>query len=78
MELKQVLESGDLETIREKTRGAQRGGPAARAGALRRRPGRPRTGRRDRERRGSLGTEDEVVEDADFEVIDDDETATKA
>ena len=35
------------------------------------------TDRRDRERRGSSAIEDEVVEDADFEVIDD-ETATKA
>ena len=42
MELKQVLESGDLETIREKTQALERGGPAARAGALRRCPGRRR------------------------------------
>ena len=77
MELKQVLESGDLETIREKTQALNeaaqplaqalyadaQAGPAAPAGAAGNGERRP--------------DEDEVVEDADFEVIDD-ETATKA
>ena len=77
MELKQVLESGDLATIREKTRRTQRGGPAAGPGALCGCPG-----RRVHSRCGRRGTssvaDDDVVEDADFEVIEDDETAAKA
>ena len=78
MELKQVLESGDLETIREKTQAlneaakplaealyadAQAGSAQAGAGAA---------------ANGDAPADDEVVEDADFEVIEDDETATKS
>jgi len=77
MELKQVLEGGDLETIREKTQALNeaaqplaqalyadaQAGPSAPTGAA--------------ENGGTSSDEDEVVEDADFEVIDD-ETETKA
>ena len=77
MELKQVLESGDLDDDPREDEGAQRGGAAARAGALRGRAGRAADrgpGNGGQRRR----TEDEVVEDADYEVIDEDEAAKKA
>ena len=75
MELKQVLESGDLEAIREKTQAlneaaqplaqaiyaeAQAASQQAANGA------------------GDGASDDEVVEDADYEVIDEDEAAKKA
>ena len=80
MELKQVLESGDLETIREKTQALNEAAqPLAQALYA------------DAQAASSGGTEDggagngatsaaddEIVEDADFEVIEEDETATKS
>ncbi len=80
MELKQVLESGDLETIREKTQALNEAAqPLAQALYA------------DAQAASSRGTEDggagngatsaaddEIVEDADFEVIEEDETATKS
>jgi molecular chaperone DnaK len=75
MELKQVLESGDIATIQEKTQALNEAAqPLAQAlyadaQAAAAASGTPTDG-------GST-TEDEVVEDADYEVIDD-ETATKA
>jgi molecular chaperone DnaK len=78
MELKQVLESGDLEAIREKTQAlneaaqplAQALYADAQAGAT------PTSGDGGAAGNGAAA-DDEVVEDADFEVIEDDETATK-
>ena len=80
MELKQVLEGGDLETIREKTQALNEAAqPLAQALYA------------DAQAASSGGTEDggggngatsaaddEIVEDADFEVIEEDETATKS
>ena len=68
MELKQVLESGDLETIREKTQALNEAAqPLAQAlyadAQAASAPGRrPANG-------SARAAEDEVVEDADFEVI---------
>jgi len=80
MELKQVLESGDLETIREKTQALNEAAqPLAQALYADAQAGPSPSGAAT----GAAGNgdatpdEDEVVEDADFEVIDD-ETATKA
>jgi molecular chaperone DnaK len=79
MELKQVLESGDLETIREKTQALNEAAQPlaqvlyadAQAASA---PGPAGDGAA-----GNGGAaEDEVVEDADFEVIEDDEPAAKA
>ena len=76
MELKQVLESGDLETIREKTQALNEAAqPLAQALYADAQAG-PAAG--SAENGSSSVTDDEVVEDADFEVIEDDETATKA
>jgi molecular chaperone DnaK len=74
MELKQVLESGDIETIRQKTQALNEAAqPLAQAlYADSQATSAPAGGAGD----GSA-VEDEVVEDADYEVIDD-ETATKA
>jgi molecular chaperone DnaK len=76
MELKQVLESGDLEAIREKTQAlndaAQPLTQAVYADAQAASSAGPA------ENGGATATDDEVVEDADFEVIEDDETATKS
>ena len=75
MELRQVLESGDLESIRSKTQALNEAAqPLAQAiyadaQAASASAGTPGD--------GASATEDEVVEDADYEVIDD-ETATKA
>ena len=78
MELKQVLESGDLETIREKTQALNEAAqPLAQAIYADAQAG-VAAADGDGGNGGSSTTEDEVVEDADFEVIDDDETATKA
>ncbi len=76
MELKQVLESGDLETIREKTQALNEAAqPLAQALYADQQaastPGAADNG-------GAAAGDDDVVEDADFEVIEDDETATKA
>jgi molecular chaperone DnaK len=74
MELKQVLETGDLEAIREKTQAlneaAQPLAQALYADAQAGPTPPPADG-------GASSTEDEVVEDADYEVIDD-EPAAKA
>jgi molecular chaperone DnaK len=78
MELKQVLETGDIATIQEKTQAlneaaqplAQALYADAQAQSQSAPTGTPGDG-------GPSTTEDEVVEDADYEVIDD-ETATKA
>ena len=74
MELKQVLETGDIDTIREKTQALNEAAqPLAQAlYADQQAPSAPTGGAGN----GS-SAEDEVVEDADYEVIDD-ETATKA
>ncbi len=76
MELKQVLESGDLATIREKTEALnQAAQPLAQAlyadTQAASAPGGADGG-------GASAGDDEIVEDADFEVIEDDETAAKA
>ena len=68
MELKQVLESGDLETIREKTQALNEAAQPLAAGALRGRPGRLAPPGGDGAA-AAASTEDEVVEDADYEVI---------
>jgi len=75
MELKQVLESGDLETIREKTQALNEAAqPLAQALYADAQAASAPGGTEN----GAAAGEDEVVEDADFEVIEDDETATKA
>jgi molecular chaperone DnaK len=78
MELKQVLESGDLETIREKTQALNEAAqPLAQAlYADAQAASTPPSGDGGAAGNGAAG--DEVVEDADYEVIEDDETATKA
>ena len=75
---KQVLESGDLETIRAKTQALNEAAqPLAQAlYADAQAAARPPSGDGGAAGNGAAG--DEVVEDADYEVIDDDETATKA
>ena len=74
MELKQVLESGDLETIRAKTEALNEAAQPL-AQAIYARGAGCTDGRGAPENGGASATEDEVVEDADFEVIEDDETA---
>jgi molecular chaperone DnaK len=80
MELRQVLESGDIDTIREKTQAlneaAQPLAQALYADAQAASAAGSAAGSSGGDT-GSSSTEDEVVEDADYEVIDD-ETATKA
>ena len=78
MELKQVLESGDLETIRAKTQALNEAAqPLAEAlYADAQAASTPPSGDGGAAGNGAAG--DEVVEDADYEVIEDDETATKA
>ena len=76
MELKQVLESGDLETIRAKTEALNEAAqPLAQALYADAQAGQAPSGAAGNGE--AAPDEDEVVEDADFEVIDD-ETATKA
>ncbi len=76
MELKQVLESGDLETIRAKTEALNEAAqPLAQALYADAQAGPAPSGAAGNGE--AAPDEDEVVEDADFEVIDD-ETATKA
>jgi len=75
MELKQVLESGDLATIREKTEALNEAAqPLAQAlyadAQAASTPGATDTD-------GAPVVDEDIVEDADFEVIEDDETATK-
>ncbi len=79
MELKQVLESGDLETIREKTQALNEAAqPLAQALYADQQAGPAPSSATGAAGNGEAAPdEDEVVEDADFEVIDD-ETATKA
>jgi molecular chaperone DnaK len=79
MELKQVLESGDLETIREKTQALNEAAqPLAQALYADAQAGPAPSGATGATGNGeATPDQDEVVEDADFEVIDD-ETATKA
>ena len=78
MELKQVLEGGDLETIRAKTQALNEAAqPLAEAlYADAQAASTPPSGDGGAGGNGAAG--DEVVEDADYEVIEDDETATKA
>ncbi|RDI73946.1 chaperone protein DnaK [Gaiella occulta] len=75
MELKQVLESGDVNAIREKTQALNEAtqplAQALYAQASATTSGTAGNG-------GGSSTEDEVVEDADYEVIDEDEAAKKA
>jgi len=76
MELKQVLESGDLAAIREKTEALNEAAqPLAQAlyadAQAASAPGAT-------DANASSVTDDDIVEDADFEVIEDDETAAKA
>jgi molecular chaperone DnaK len=80
MELKQVLETGDLETIRAKTEALNEAAqPLAQALYADAQAGPAPSSATGAAGNGEATTpdEDEVVEDADFEVIDD-ETATKA
>ena len=75
MELKQVLETGDLETIRAKTEALNEAAqPLAQALYADTQAASAQTGNGE----GASSTEDEVVEDADYEVIDEDEAAKKA
>ena len=70
MELKQVLESGDLETIREKTQALNEAAqPLAQALYADAQAASARPATAAGNGGGSAG-EDEVVEDADFEVIE--------
>jgi molecular chaperone DnaK len=75
MELKQVLESGDLETIREKTQALNEAAQPLAQVLYADAQAAPSPGATEN---GASAADDEVVEDADFEVIEDDETATKA
>jgi molecular chaperone DnaK len=79
MELKQVLESGDLETIREKTQALNEAAqPLAQALYADAQAASAQGSDDSGAATNGAAGEDEVVEDADFEVIEDDETATKA
>ena len=74
MELRQALESNDLADIQREDAGARAGCAAARPGGLC--PGEPAGQRRPPAGDGGVGRRrDEVVEDADYEVIDEDEAA---
>src|SRR4051794_4041091 len=77
MELKQVLESGDLETIREKTQALNEAAQPLAQALYADAQSAPASGPSNGGDAGASSVEDEDVEDADFEVIDD-ETATKA
>jgi molecular chaperone DnaK len=75
MELRQVLEGGDLDAIREKTQALNDAAqPLAQALYADTQAASAQTGNGE----GASSTEDEVVEDADYEVIDEDEAAKKA
>jgi molecular chaperone DnaK len=75
MELRQTLEGSDLTEIRDKTNALQQAAqPLAQAVYAQASAG--TTGGNGGEAEG--GAEDEVVEDADYEVIDEDETAKRS
>jgi molecular chaperone DnaK len=75
MELRQTLEGSDLAEIRDKTNALRRAAqPLAQAVYAQASTG--ATGGNGGEAEGSV--EDEVVEDADYEVIDEDETAKRS
>ena len=75
MELRQTLEGSDLTEIRDKTNALQQAAqPLAQAVYSQASTG--ATGGNGGEAEG--GAEDEVVEDADYEVIDEDETAKRS
>jgi molecular chaperone DnaK len=76
MELKQVLESGDLATIREKTEALNEAAQPLAQALYADAQAASAPGGADAE--ASSAADDEIVEDADFEVIEDDETAAKA
>jgi molecular chaperone DnaK len=74
MELRQVLEGSDLSEIRAKTEALQQAAqPLAQAVYAQASQAASATGGNG----GSEGVEDEVVEDADYEVIDEDEAAKR-
>ncbi|MCY7301771.1 MAG: molecular chaperone DnaK [Thermoleophilia bacterium] len=73
MELKQVLESGDLATIREKTEALNEAAQPLAQALYADAQAASAPGAADAE--ASSPADDEIVEDADFEVIEDDETA---
>jgi len=75
MELKQALEGSDLADIRAKTEALNEAAqPLAQAVYAQASEAASAPGGAN----GGSSGEDEVVEDADYEVIDDDEAATKA
>ncbi len=76
MELKQVLESGDLATIREKTEALNQAAQPLAEALYADAQAASAPGSADGD--ASSVVDDEIVEDADFEVIEDDETAAKA
>ncbi len=75
MELKQVLESGDLETIRAQTEALNEAAKPLAEALYADVQAASASGQNGD---GAGVADDEVVEDADFEVIEDDETAAKA
>ena len=74
MELKQVIESGDLETIRSKTQALNEAAQPLAQALYADAQSEPSAGPSDD---GASVGDDEVVEDADYEVIEDDEPAAK-
>ena len=76
MELKQVLESGDLATIREKTEALNEAAQPLAQALYADAQAASAPGAADADT--ASAADDEIVEDADFEVIEDDETAAKA
>jgi molecular chaperone DnaK len=77
MELRQVLESGDVNEIREKTQALNEAAqPLAQALYAQASAASQQTANGDGDSASS--TDDEVVEDADYEVIDEDEAAKQA
>ena len=75
MELRQVLDGTDVAEIREKTNALQQAAqPLAQAVYAQASAG--TTG--DNGETAEGGAEDEVVEDADYEVLDEDETAKRS
>jgi molecular chaperone DnaK len=74
MELRQTLEGSDLTEIRDKTNALQQAAqPLAQAVYTQ-----ASTGATGNGGEAESGAEDEVVEDADYEVIDEDETAKRS
>jgi molecular chaperone DnaK len=72
-----VLEGGDLDTIREKTQALNEAAQPLAQALYTDAQSAPASGPSNGGDAGASSVEDEDVEDADFEVIDD-ETATKA